>query len=280
MAARRFVFVVLMAAWLGGLPTAALASERLGVVNVLAPLSPDPSNDSAVLTTALVGAGGFTGEPYQGVILGDTVRTSDLLPAVSSAEPTDLAADPASGSARQLVWSHCPGDDAHGSPTCPLQTSTQGSSPVAMEETPAGRQDRMPAIYRGAVAFARRSVQHPDQLHFLAADSDRSVHLHGATGRWGAARISGLALRGRTLAYVWRTQPPAGKGADVLQLQRVGGRPETVLTIPATGGHLIGPTWDGGQFSSGSGGTAPRQARSIATCHAASTTRRRLAPLA
>jgi hypothetical protein len=167
----------------------------------------------------------------------------------ASSLPFELSLDPVSGRLKRLVYSTCVTAYAARGPTCAiLSFGVNGSAlaPTRVSDPPAEAQDRLPSGYAGAAAFSRSSPgSRVDELRYVPAAGGRSRRLRGGPHGAGAARLLGVALRGTTVAYVWRWQPTTTDSRYGVFTESVGGARRTVVTLDAPRGRILGPVWRG-----------------------------------
>lgn len=227
--------------------------RSVGDVRVVGPLSGLPASPaSGVWVSDRRSTEPFpVGEPFFVKNISPGVRGGDVAIAGTSSQPMQPAVDPRTRDAgRRLVWSACPGIEQRGTPRCSLrQMIASDLAPTPIGDTPGDQADRLPSVYDGNVAFVReRGRGFDDQLRWLPAGQSRSTALK--SGPRGAAESeggpTGLALRERTLAYVWgwRPRPGLANTRYTLQTQTVGAKPKTIVSIPTSKGRIIGPVWD------------------------------------
>jgi hypothetical protein len=188
------------------------------------------------------------GEPYfaRTAGAGSEPRNPELSFLGTSSEPFGVSLDPRRDAPYRYVYSKCSGTGS--SATCSLFTQELGNQffyPPLATDSVAGTRDRLPSTYGGATAFSRgRAGDRSAQLRYAAAIGAPSQPLPGGPRGTGASGPLGIALRARVVAYVWRWKAPSGY-RTALRLQRRGTTTQTLVSLPAAGGRVIGPTWQG-----------------------------------
>lgn len=187
------------------------------------------------------------GQPYYARLAGGPVddRTSDLSLLGFSSEPLQVSMDPRPDAPYRWVYSLCSGTGA--SATCALRSQQLGGQTLydPVTDSAVGTRDRLPSTYGGATAFSRsRAGERSAQLRYAAAIGAASQPLLGGPQGTGAAGPLGIALHARVVAYVWRWKAPSGY-KTALRLQRVGSATQTLVSLPAARGRVIGPSWQG-----------------------------------
>lgn len=226
----------------------AAAAVRVGNVATVGPFAAD-SQGSALISDR--GAGGPAGHPYLARQMFSKNDRGDSIGALGfSSLPFQISLDPRSGSQKRVFYSQCLTPESASSTTCAIvaQDLVGGAGqPVAVSDTTTGTQDRLPSAYGGAVAFARSvpggSV---DQLRYTASGSRTSQVVRGGPRGVGAARLTGIALRGSTIAFVWKWKPSSERTRYSLITQRVDqSSRRTVTSLDSMRGRIIGPVWRG-----------------------------------
>jgi hypothetical protein len=234
------------------------ASDAAGAVRLARLPSPAPfAADSDQV--AYVGDKALTATPPGHPYVPRVVRSRDdkadgsLAALGASSLPFELSLDPASGRLRRLVYSRCVTAGAVSAPTCAILSFDVNGSALAprMVSDPAvGARDRLPSGYAGAAAFSRSSPgSRVDELRYVPAAGVASRRLRGGPRGVGAARLLGVALRGTTVAYVWRWKPSAARTRYALFTEAVGGPRRTVVALDSRHGRILGPAWRGARVA-------------------------------
>jgi hypothetical protein len=187
------------------------------------------------------------GQPYFARLAGGPVddRTSDLAALGTSSEPFEVSMDPRRDAPYRYVYSQCAGTGA--SATCALRSQQLGGQTLfdPVTDSAVGIRDRLPSTYGGATAFSRsRAGERSAQLRYAATIGAQSQPLPGGPRGTGASGPLGIALRADVVAYVWRWKAPSGY-KTALRLHRLGAATQTLVSLPAPRGRVIGPTWQG-----------------------------------
>jgi hypothetical protein len=220
-------------------------------VSIIAPLTP-------------VGGGAFAADRTEDGSSGAPFYVRDLTASRdasvgqlgSSSQVLQASVDPRS-SVQRTVASSCPAPAA-GSPPDPvaqacrlLTTDLIGGGPLVarVSDRPEGANDRLPSAYAGAVAFARLPAGSPNgQLRYAPAGSTSSQPLRGGPRGMGARGPVSIALRGTSVAYLWRWRPRSSATRTTLQIQGLGQPLRTVRSIDLTDGRFVGIQWVGAKL--------------------------------
>jgi hypothetical protein len=165
-----------------------------------------------------------------------------------SSLPFQISWDPVSGRQTRLVYSQCAAPVGSSAPTCAILALPASEPPVVLSDPPAGTQDRLPSGYGGAAAFARITAGAADELRYVVRIGIGSQHVWAGPSSVEPARLLGVALRGATVASLWRTTPAAGRTRTTLVTERVGGPRRTIVSLDAGRGQIIGPFWRGARL--------------------------------
>lgn len=169
----------------------------------------------------------------------------------ASSLPFQISRDPRS-KRKRLVYSQCATPHGSSLTTCAIVAQELqvplGQPPfmAAISDRAAGMLDRLPSGYGGAAAFARSvPASMIDELRYTPAGSSTSRRLRGGPVGTGAARLTGVALRGSTVAYVWKRKVSASRLRYTLFTERIGQSRRTIVSLDSTRGRIIGPVWRG-----------------------------------
>lgn len=183
-------------------------------------------------------------------------REGSLSALGNSSLPFQISPDLRSGVRKRVAYSQCGAAPGSQAVTCAilaqdLAVPVGGTPHTAVVSDPAaGSLDRLPSIYAGAVAFARSSPgARAHELRYTPAGSSTSQRLHGGPLGSGRARVTGLALRGTTIAYVWKRNVASSRVRYTLFTERTGERRHVVVSLDADRGRIIGPVWRGGRVA-------------------------------
>jgi hypothetical protein len=234
---------------------AASASVRIARVATLDPFGADAQ------PAAYVSYKGITGSPGQlpytaRMVLSKNDRDDSISALGSSILPFQISPDPLSGTRKRLVYSQCLTFEGTSTPTCAIlaqdTVAAAGDTPrpAALSDPTAGVQDRLPSGYGGAAAFARSTPgSTTDEVRYTPAGSGVSRHLHGGPRGMGSAKVTGVALRGTTVAYVWTRKLAGSRTRYTLFTERVGQPRRTIVSLDSTRGRILGPVWHGARVA-------------------------------
>lgn len=173
----------------------------------------------------------------------------------ASSRPFQISRDPRSNRKR-LVYSQCATPRGSSLTTCAIVAQELqvplGQPPfmAARSDPAAGMLDRLPSGYGGAAAFARSvPASMIDELRYTPAASSTSRRLRGGPAGTAAARLTGVALRGSTVAYVWKRKVSASRSRYTLFTERIGQSRRTIVSLDSTRGRIIGPVWHGARIT-------------------------------
>jgi hypothetical protein len=173
----------------------------------------------------------------------------------ASSLPFQISRDPRSDRKR-LVYSQCVTSQGPSLTTCAILAQELqvplGQPPfmAAMSDPAPGMLDRLPSAYGGAAAFARSTpTSMIDELRYTPAGSSTSQRLHGGPAGAGPARLIGVALRGTTVAYVWKRNVSASRSRYTLFTERVGQPRRRIVSLDSTRARIIGPVWHGARIT-------------------------------
>lgn len=245
--------VACVGATLGSATATAKPFVRLPSVGQFAVL---PSSKTAIVNVRSPG-NGLPGQPYtlRTAGVGSLANDSSVGFSPFSSLPIETAIDPRSTVGRMLVYSQCQADATSGVVTCGLLAHDLAPrSPVLLPsvgvtEVVPGARDRLPSTYGNATVFVRTLPgSSSGQLRLASSFGAPSVQLSGGPAGKGASTASGTALRGTSVAHVWRWTDTSGTRRSALRLQRIEASPKTVLSMPSTRGVLVGPSWQGSRL--------------------------------
>lgn len=233
-------------------PSTASAQALIGRVPLSGALAGDPSPPNAVGSSGFAPAVGPPGEPYFAQLTGPARGRSIAIASLDfSAQPIQFAFDARRVSQGAVVYSRCPVSGERGVPICQLyQQDLRGPArETVVTATPPEASDRLPSAYAGDVAFARftpgRDVA---RVLLQRSAAPAPAVLRGGPRGTGEASPTGIALRGSSVAYVWRWRPRSGVTRFTLQLQRLGQPLRTIASMDSGDGRILGPVWKGPQL--------------------------------
>ncbi len=226
------------------------SAQTVARVPLASPLAVMPGAARAVLVTGFNPSAGPNGEPFFGFLARSGGGAARIEALGFSSRPFDVSADPTSVADPSVAFSRCPVQVVRDQPGCSIFTVRAGREqpvPALVTQTPELAEDRLPAIYGGAVAFARFGVgTAPAVLMHRPTETRPLGRVPGGPAGVGQAGPTGLALRGPRLAYVWRWNPRPRAVRFSLRIHDLRRhRTRTLVTLEDSSHSLLGPAWDG-----------------------------------
>jgi hypothetical protein len=246
---RVFIATLMVSAVLPTQAAMAQADRPVLRLSTVGQFGTTPYPSSAIVSDVLR-TGAPAGQPFYARTAGpgSVERDSALSSLAFSSEPFQVSMDPRRDAPYRMVYSRCAGSGAMGS--CALFAQVRGGqevNPTTVTPAAVGTRDRLPSTYGSAVAFARsRFANDVTELRYVASLGGPSREIPGGPTGTGTAQPLGIAMHGRTIAYVWAWRTKSGNRTS-LRLYRPHGESQTLATLSSGRGRIIGPSWQKGR---------------------------------